>query len=45
VRVLVNDVAWSDNHVDYLLTEQKDSPFPEEPGMDFKVWTAAVFKR
>ena len=45
LRVLVNDVAWRDEHVAYLLTQQTDVPFPEEEGIDYTAWTAAVFKR
>jgi hypothetical protein len=46
LRVLVNDIAWTDGHVDYLKSEQQDAAFPDEPeGLDFAAWTSAVFKR
>ena len=45
LRVLVNDLSWTDGHVDYLLNEQQDSAFDANDGMDYTTWTEAVFKR
>ena len=45
MRVLVNDLSWTDGHVDYLLNEQQDSAFDANDGMDYTTWTEAVFKR
>jgi hypothetical protein len=30
LNIMVNDVSWHESHVDYLVGEQKDVPFPKE---------------